>query len=170
MSTDLDVLADLDRLTAVAAYDLFNPDLAAELREICRDNADELDMPVSAVQAVLDTATATLATSGGDGDFLSDLGGAPNELSLCPNVVIDKKPYVRDDLKADPEHRKNPGVRAGLIRCYAGVPLVLPTGHVLGSYCVMGTEPHNFTEDEIIEMTRTADRVVDTIRHFARSS
>lgn len=169
MPTDSNVIADLDRLTAVASYDLFNPELTAELREICRDTTRELNVSVSAVQAVLDTATATLATSGGPGDFLSDLGGAPNELSLCPQVVLDRGPYVRDDLREDPEHRNNPAVRAGLMRSYAGVPVVLPSGHVLGSYCVMGTEAHAFTEDEIGRMTHAADRVVAALRNYART-
>lgn len=164
------VLGDLDRLTAMASYDLFNADLADELREICRGEADDLRMPVTAVQAVLDTATAPLATNGGEGDFLAHTGGSPNEMALCPNVVAERAPFVREDLKQDPEHRDNPAVRAGLLRSYAGVPLVLPSGHVLGSFCVMGKEPHDFTDDEIAEMTRAADRVVETLRHYARPS
>lgn len=169
MPTDSNVIADLDRLTAMADYDLFSPELAAELRDICRDGAEELQLPMIAVQAVLDTATATLATSG-ESDFLAKVGGVPNELSMCPNVVVERAPFVRDDLQHDPEHRDNPVVRAGLLRSYAGIPLVLPSGHVLGSYCVLGAEPHDFTADEIVNMTRAADRAAEVIRHYARPS
>jgi GAF domain-containing protein len=128
-------------------------------------------MPVTAVQAVLDTATATLATNGGESsDFLATVGGAPNEMTLCPKVVTGRAPYVRDDLAADPEYQDNPAVRAGVFRSYAGVPLILPSGHILGSFCVWGREPHDFSDDETEEMTRAADRVVQTLRHYARAS
>ena len=167
MSSDTDVLADLDRMQAMAAYDLFNPELARELAAICRRSAERLDMPLTAVQAVLDTATATIATNAGAADFLTALGGAPNEMSFCPAVVIDAAPYVCDDLTGARQHAGNPAVRAGLVRSYAGVPLVLPSGDILGSHCVMGPEAHAFSDADIAELTSAAADVVETIGRYA---
>ena len=116
--------------------------------------------------AVLDTATATLATNAGEGDFLAALGGSPNEFSFCPHVVIDRAPYVEGDLASVPEHASNPAVRGGLVRSYAGVPLVLPTGEVLGSHCVMAPETHEFTDAELAELTRAADEVMTVIERY----
>lgn len=161
-----DTIADLDRIRALAAYDLFNPELAAELQDICRASAERLDVPLTAVQAVLDTATATLATNAGAADFLSAIGGSPNELSFCPHVVADAAPYVRPDLAEEEEHRMNPAVRAGLVRAYAGAPVVLPGGHILGSHCVMVPEAHEFSDDDIAEIRRSADQVADAVARF----
>ena len=166
MPSDLEVLADVDRLRAIAAYDLFNPDLAAELQEICQETAERLGAPMTAVQAVLDTATATLATNAGEGDFLAALGGSPNEFSFCPHVVIDRAPYVEGDLASVPAHAGNPAVRGGLVRSYAGVPLVLPTGEVLGSHCAMAPETHEFTDAELAELTRAAGEVMTVIERY----
>ncbi|GAA2600568.1 hypothetical protein GCM10010435_94930 [Winogradskya consettensis] len=166
MTTDTAALADLDRLTAMAAYDLFNPDLTAELEEICRDSAERLELPLSAVQAVLDTATATMATNAGEADFLSVIGGSPNELSFCPHVVVDAAPYVCGDLTEDDEYRNNPAVRGGLVRAYAGVPLVLPDGHILGSHCVMTPERHDFTDADLAEISQAAALASDAISRY----
>ncbi len=164
-----DTIADLGRMRALAAYDLFNPDLAAELQEICKASAERLDVPLTAVQVVLDTATATLATNAGAADFLSAIGGSPNELSFCPHVVTDAAPYVRPDLAGEDEHRANPAVRAGLVRAYAGAPVVLPDGHILGSHCVMAPERHEFTDEDIAELGRAAAEVAEAVARFPRS-
>jgi GAF domain-containing protein len=168
MPTDIDILADFDRLNAMMAYDLFDSDLAQELHRICRASAERLNVSLTAVQAVLDTATATLATNGGDADFLSALGGAPNELSFCPNVVIGDAPYIRENLAVDPEHYGNPAVTAGLVQSYAGVPLTLQTGHILGSYCVMNPSPHTFSDGDIADLTTSAKHIVDAIGHHPK--
>ena len=168
MATDLDVLAAVDRLRAIAAYDLFHPDLAAELQQICEATAARLGAPMTAVQAVLDTATATLATNAGEGDFLAALGGSPNEFSFCPQVVIDRAPFVRDDLAAVPAYADNPGVRAGLVRSYAGTPLILPTGEVLGSHCAMSPQTHTFTEGELATLAEAAAKVMTVIARYKK--
>ena len=168
MATDLDVLAAVDRLRAIAAYDLFNPDITAELQQICQATAAQLGAPMTAVQAVLDTATATLATNAGEGDFLAALGGSPNEFSFCPQVVIDRAPLVCDDLAAVPEYADNPGVRAGLVRSYAGTPLILPTGEILGSHCAMTIQTHTFTDGELATLTGSAAKIMTVIARYKK--
>jgi GAF domain-containing protein len=163
-----EAVANLDRMRHLAAYDLFNVDLAAELATICESTAERSGMPIAAVQAVLDTATATLASSD-PGHELVSTGGGPNELALCPQVVIDDAAFVADDLREDPVHGGNPVVLAGLVRSYAGVPLRLPSGHVLGSHCVVSDEPHAFTENELAILRRAGDDVVQAILRYELS-
>ncbi|WP_067501079.1 GAF domain-containing protein [Actinoplanes sp. TFC3] len=166
MLNNLEELAGLDRLTAMAAYDLFDPELAAELQQICRRSAERLNMPFSAAQAVLDTATATLATNAGEADSLSPLGGSPNELTFCCQVVLDKAPYLCEDLARDPEWTAHPAVAAGLVRAYAGVPLVLPSGYTLGSHCVMAPDIRGFTDEDVRHLTAAATQIVDLISRY----
>lgn len=154
-----DPVANLHRMRTLAGYDLFDPDLATDLRTVCRQTAERLGVAVAAVQVVLDTATAVIATNGGDTDFLTLIGGGPNELSLCPNVVITRAPYIIDDLTAHTLHASNPAVQAGLLRSYAGVPLTLD-GEIIGSHCVMDPEPRQFSEADITELTTAATAIV----------
>ncbi|GGM25815.1 GAF domain-containing protein [Dactylosporangium sucinum] len=158
-------IANLDRMRGLAAFDLFNPDLREQLHGLCQHSAARVGMPIAAVQAVLDTATATLAASDG-GQELEGLGGGPNEFAFCPQVVVDEAPFVADDLTQDPVRGDNPFVQAGLVRSYAGVPLRLPSGHILGAHCVMSDEPHAFTDADIALLTRVGDEVVETIRRY----
>jgi GAF domain-containing protein len=165
MNRSSDKIANLDRMRGLAAFDLFNPNLHDQLQAICRRSADRVGVPIAAVQAVLDTATATLAASDREHDLVSS-GGGPNEFAFCPQVVLDEAPYVADDLGQDPVHGTNPIVQAGLVRSYAGIPLRLPSGHILGAHCVMSGEPHAFTDADIAALTAAADEVVTTIRHY----
>ncbi|WP_433089158.1 GAF domain-containing protein [Dactylosporangium sp. CA-052675] len=164
-------IANLERMRALAAYDLFDPGLGERLQAICRRSAERLGMPIAAVQAVLDTATATLAataTIGASDDehLMVATGGGPNEFAFCPQVLLDDAPFVADDLARHPIHGANPIVRAGLIRSYAGVPLRLPSGHILGSHCVMGGEPHAFTGADLAELAAAGDAAVAAIRDY----
>lgn len=156
-------VANLDRLRTIAAYDLFHPALAAELTEICHRSADQLAMPVAAVQAVLDTATATLASTD---TTLIAAGGVANEISFCPHVVITSASLIVDDLTQHPDHRDNPAVRAGLLRTYAGVPLRLPDGQILGSHCVMSPEPHHFSQNDITALNTAAANTIAAITRY----
>ena len=168
MNRHSDAVANLDRMRGIAAYDLFHPELMSALGAVCQRTSTELDMPLVAVQAVLDTATATLASSLGDSPLVA-LGGGPNELTFCPHVVINAAPFVVDDLTRDPDHADNPAVQGGLIRSYAGVPLRLPNGHILGSYCTMSPLPHTFTDAEITNLEGTATEIVAIIRRYELS-
>lgn len=163
MHHDTDKVVNLDRLRSIAAYDLFNPDLAVELAEICARSAEQLAMPTAAVQAVLDTATATIASND---NTMVEAGGAANEMSICPAVVATEAAVVVDDLSAHPAHRDNPFVQAGFLRSYAGVPLRLPDGHLLGSHCVVSAGPHHFTDGEVATLTANGRAIVEAItRH-----
>ena len=161
-----DPVADLQRMQALAGYDLFSADLAGELQTICRRTAERLHVAVAAVQVVLDTATAVLATNGGEQDFLTAIGGSPNELSLCPTMVITRAPYIVGDLSQHRVHAHNPGVRADLVRAYAGVPLALPDGHIIGSHCVMDPQPQLFTRHQVTELATAAVEIVNHIGNY----
>ena len=166
MTKQAAVLTDLARMQAIASYDLFHPRLADELSAICRRTAEAVRAPMAAVQAVLDTATACLATNGGPADFLSDLGGAPNEMAICPTVVVTGQPFVAGDLGAVPAFADNPGVTSGLLRAYAGVPLMTRTGAIIGSHCVISPQAREFTERDLEGLAAGAHEVMAAFERY----
>ena len=160
-------VTDLARMRSLARYDLFDTGLAGRLAGVCRRTAERLDVQYVAVHAVLDTATAVLATNGGSG-LMAQLGGVPNEMAVCPAVVDRRAPLVIGDLLLDEEFRDNLGVRRGLLRAYAGVPILLPDGQVLGSHCVSSLVPRAFSDEDVEELTAATAEIVDLIvRHPA---
>jgi GAF domain-containing protein len=81
--------------------------------------------------------------------FKARLGVAPCESSraesFCGHLVEAIDGLVVNDTLADIRFFDNPWVVAAPhIRFYAGAPLVLPTGHVVGALCVLDQRPRVF--------------------------
>jgi len=154
------------RMRGLAAYDLFNPELKRKLAAVCQRTAGHLDIQTAMVTAVLDSATAFVATNHHEDGIPVDIGDAPNEISLCPNVVRTREPYVVDDLTTHPAHATNLLVKAGVVRAYAGVPVILPSGDVLGSFSVACPELRHFTDADIAELAATVEEIVQLIGEY----
>lgn len=74
----------------------------------------------------------------------------PREVSFCAHAVRARAPLVVPDAQLDARFADNPLVTgAPGIRFYAGAPLALPSGHVLGSLCVIDTRPRAFSAAEL---------------------
>ncbi|GAA3385341.1 GAF domain-containing protein [Cryptosporangium minutisporangium] len=162
---DLDAFASLDRLRALAAYDLAHPDLIEELDAIAAHTAEQICQPIALTNLVLDTATLVKGSYG-----LDEYGGAPGapiEWSLCVRAVRPGGDCVIPDLTLDPEEHDNPMIAMGL-RSYAGTPLRTLDGHVIGAHCVLGTEAHDFTASELAVLRTAADEVVTTLERYGR--
>ena len=128
---DLRALADMDRLRAVADYNLFDPALRDVLNQICAETAADLHQPIGLVTIVLDSAQLVIGKSGLQG-WIADVGGTPAEWAFCARAVLADDIYVVDDAALDPVQATNPLVVNDGVRAYAGVPLRSPSGHTLG--------------------------------------
>lgn len=116
--------------------------------------ADEFDMPMA--QLSLIDAQRQWAKS--------RVGIGPCEMarshSVCGHLLDQPKGLTIADLKADERFCDNPVLMDDLgARFYAGSPLILPSGEVVGALCILDTRPREF--DEI-------DRaILDTLRDLA---
>ncbi|MBB4658600.1 GAF domain-containing protein [Parvularcula dongshanensis] len=80
------------------------------------------------------------------------LGGrteTPISHSFCQHVVMSGKPLSVDDARLHPLVRDNPAVEELGVVSYLGVPVRSPDGHVIGSFCAIGTEPRRWTKDDL---------------------
>lgn len=117
---DLESLRDTDALTRIT-------DFAAAL---CKS-------PVALVTVIEETLQTFLAHTG------TELTGTPREISFCRYAILGDELMTVPDATADPRFVDNPLVTGELhIRFYAGMPLITDDGVVLGSLCVLDTEPH----------------------------
>jgi phosphoribosyl 1,2-cyclic phosphodiesterase/DNA-binding response OmpR family regulator len=68
------------------------------------------------------------------------------EVSFCAHSVSNRSPLIVQDTLSDERFADNPLVIGGpRIRFYAGFPLFHPSGHCMGTLCMIDTRPRHFS-------------------------
>ena len=86
------------------------------------------------------------------GELSPDLAEArqdPRERSMCRYVVETEKPFLVEDFLSTEGFRDQHFCVNYRVRFYVGVPLKTSDGYVLGSLCLLDTEPLSFGEDQM---------------------
>lgn len=85
----------------------------------------------------------------------------PREHSLCVNTIPTRQTLVIEDALADSRFKDNPYVLGNPhIRFYAGAPIIEKNGHVLGTVCVIDTEPRVISAKQISALEVLARQVM----------
>lgn len=151
-------LSTPDRLEALHRYEVL--DTSPE---------EAFDRIVDLAAHLFDVSTALVCFIGEDRQWLKAACGFEArdvELndSFCVHTVRAEETLVVEDATNDERFADSrlvtgePGVRF-----YAGAPLITPDGHVLGTLCVLDTEPHSPTEAQVQQLENLAKMVVDEL-------
>jgi len=81
----------------------------------------------------------------------------PVSASFCQYVISDADALVVGDTLLDARSLTNSTVTVLGVRAWAGFPLRGPTGHVLGSFCVLDLVPRAWSEQDVAVMRVLAD-------------
>lgn len=165
------LLQDRERLKEIAALRLTEPDIQHILRDVCREASRALGLPIGLVTVLLDEAQHFAAQHGLDG-WMQETQGTPVEWSFCRHTVADRASFVVNDARAHTHVKDSPLVTHDGFRCYAGMPLITSRGHSVGSLCVAGVEPREFTTGELETLqqyTAEAVRRIETRRVAVRA-
>jgi hypothetical protein len=82
--------------------------------------------------------------------FGLDLRETPRAQAFCTHAIMQPEMFVVPDASKDERFAQNPLVTGDLrVRFYAGAPLAARDGHLLGTICVMGREPHTLTQGQM---------------------
>ncbi|MEO7600192.1 MAG: ATP-binding protein [Opitutus sp.] len=74
----------------------------------------------------------------------------PLSVSFCWHTIRRVEPMIVTDATKDPRFTDNELVTGGLhLRYYAGVPLITPGGHALGTLCVIDREPRQLSSEQL---------------------
>lgn len=81
---------------------------------------------------------------------------APLSNSFCQHTVAAGAPFIVGDAREHPIVGTNPAITHLGAIAYAGIPLVTPDGHTLGTFCVIDRVPHHWTDKEIALLSHLA--------------
>ncbi|WP_027965110.1 PAS domain-containing protein [Halalkalibacillus halophilus] len=96
-------------------------------------------------------------------DTIAEDGFTEREVSFCQHLLVHKEPMIVEDATKDDRFKNNPLVLDGTIGFYAGVPLKLSDGFILGSICIINNNPRTFSEDDLANLNKFANWVMSEL-------
>lgn len=88
----------------------------------------------------------------------------PREYAFCHHALFSETPLVIEDATKDERFVDNPLVTGEPhIRFYAGAPLIMPTGRILGTFCIIDQRPRSLSDIEVSRLRMFATAARDII-------
>jgi GAF domain-containing protein len=95
----------------------------------------------------------------------------PLSHSFCRHVVESGRPLVISDAREHPVLRDNLAIRDLGVIAYAGVPLITPSGNVLGTLCAIDHQPRHWTTEQVEILSNLAGAALSEVAlHAARQN
>jgi PAS domain S-box-containing protein len=155
-------LTDPDRLAALRQTRLLDTPAEAVFDRLARLAARLLDVPI-ALMSLIDQDRQFVKASVGLPEPWASARETPVSQSMCRHVLASGQPLVVRDARWDELGRDNRFIRQLGAVAYLGIPLLLSSGHVLGSFCVVDRRPRDWTRDDVDSLTDLAVMVMDEI-------
>ena len=103
-----------------------------------------LDAP-TALMSLVDNERQFFKSQYGLGEPWSTQRQTPLSHSFCQWVVSEEKDLIVGDAREHSVLRNNGAVHDLGVIAYAGVPLTVGSGHTVGSFCTVDSQPHEWT-------------------------
>lgn len=145
--------------------------LAALRQLLLLDTAPEerFDMIVGYAASEFDVPICLITLVDAERQWFKSRIGLPmdattRDISFCSHAILESDMLVVEDALSDQRFADNPLVTSDPnIRFYAGVPLILPGGHAVGTLCIIDTAPRQLDQGERSLLTRMRDMVLAEI-------
>ena len=163
---------DAARVEALRMSGALDPRARIIFDATARRAADIFDVELAMVSLIGEDAQTI---NGSFGSLpLSDVGaarprlsgddlGMSRSLSMCGHVVANAKTLVVPDVSKDLRFANNPALK-GRVRFYAGAPMRDEGGLVLGTLCLLGSEPLALTERDVKLLEALANDTMTALR------
>lgn len=168
--TSPDPLSDPIRLAAVAELDLVDAPQQELLARLNRLAQQLLGVPVSIVSIIDRDRQVHASQRGLQADEIShsefDL-----DHSFCANIVRSGEPLIVEDARQHPVVKDNLSVRDHDVIAYAGLPLQMSSGEIVGAFCAIDSAPRSWTESEletVRDLTELATALLEQRRQAGR--
>jgi two-component system, sensor histidine kinase len=167
LSVRPDKIRDPARLSALRRLNLLDTPAEESFDRISKLAAKILNVPVALVSLV-DGNRQFFKSCIGLSTPYAEWRETPLSSSFCKHVVLSSEPLILPDARNDVIHCVNGAIEELGAVAYLGFPLQ-HDGQVLGSFCVIDTKEHRWTEKEISIVRDLAQSVMTEIELRARS-
>lgn len=161
-----DQLAKPERMKELSRLDLDSPKAKKVFDALAKKAANACQMPISLVSVVMDT-TQYFMGAHGLGGWLTKTRSTPSEWAFCANVVNTGKELIVKDARTTPGFMTNPLVVSDGVVCYAGVPLTMSSGVVLGTLCVASDRDEKIDTAKLETLRKLCTEAVVEIERLA---
>jgi diguanylate cyclase (GGDEF)-like protein/PAS domain S-box-containing protein len=163
MSPDLTPsLRDPARLSALHRLNLLDTPADDAFDRLTRLAARVLRTPLALI-SLLDAERQFVKSSFGLPDSWASGRDLPFTSTFCQHLVASGEPLIVADARLHPLSRDNPTLDALQGIAYAGAPLIVDGGHVVGSLCVIDTVAREWSEEDIALLSDLAASVTSEI-------
>jgi diguanylate cyclase (GGDEF)-like protein len=164
-------VSDVARVRAVEAMGLTAlADTTDErLQQLCREAAKVFDVEMALVSFIFETKQCFKAHYGLKG-ALAEQRSISLDQSFCRHTVEAAESLVVPDAQENPTFAANPLVQSGLVRGYAGVPLITPDGWVFGTLSLLDSEPLRLSGEQLERLRQLSLRVAGELELGANAN
>ena len=153
---------DPDRLAALRSLRLLDTPAEPAFDRLTRLAATILRVPVALVSLV-DEERQFFTSCIGLPEPWATTRQTPLSHSFCQHTVATAQPLIIEDARDHPLVRDNLAIPDLNVVAYAGIPLITDDGFVLGSFCVIDTQPRVWAAEELAILRDLAASVMTEI-------
>ncbi len=134
------------------------------LQRLVEETARTFNVPIALLSIVLGEHQWFKAHVGLGGELLQNRG-TPISQAFCRHVVESETsaPLIVPDATRHPIFADNPLVLSGAVGSYAGAPLLTVAGDVLGTLCIIDSQPLGIDQEQVDILVALARRVAGEI-------
>jgi predicted PurR-regulated permease PerM len=166
------------QVASLPVNDAERGDSLAATGVLAGDKRERLDALAKRAADVFNTSIAVITTIDKDNEyFVGQSGKFPNtvtddtgtllpmnrEHAICNYVVGEDQSLVVPDIERDPRFDDNETIKRWDVRFYAGAPLRVSNGPVIGALCILDSAPRTLEDDEVALLETMAADVAATI-------
>ena len=144
-------LGDKQRLQALNELDVLDKPSRRSFEMLVELANKFLGTPVALISLVTDDRQFFLSSSG-LGEPWASCRETPLSHSFCQHVVERNEPLVVTDAKNHQLVKDNLAIEDLGVQAYLGVPVILPDGDVIGSFCAIDAKPRTWTQDDLLSL------------------
>ncbi len=149
---------DSDRLSALREMLILDTPPEERYNKIVEFAAYEFDVPIALLSLVDENRQWFKARVGVD---VCETG---RDISICGHAILQSDIFIVPDARADARFADNPLVNGPPnVVFYAGAPLAMPNGYVVGTLCLIGQQPRNLDATEIAILSSLRDLLVEEL-------